>query len=137
MRHFPLNHLPSNCLLHLYSKYKKNDSLNESILINYKNGVWSTHSAECTNNAVLRRNSKCNDKNVCEKCFGFHSIQLVKDRVKRIEKIYHIEPYPIESTDSKTGYLEVTYFLRGNTSKASSASKLLRERCLKYISHQD
>ena len=36
-------------LLQLYNKYKKNDTLNESIYINYKKGVWSIHSIECTN----------------------------------------------------------------------------------------
>ena len=53
---------------------------------------------------------------------------MVKERVKRMERIYHIEQYVTESTASKTGYLEVTDFWRGNTSNASPASKVLRER---------
>ena len=54
-----------------------------------------------------------------------------------MDKIYHVEQYITEPTVSKTGYLEVINFLKTNITNSSLASKLLRERCLKYISHCD
>jgi len=124
-------------LLQLYHKYRKNDTLNKSIFIHCRDGVWSTHSCECTNEAVRNRNSKRVDKNACKKCFEFPSIQLVKDRIKRMEKILHVEQYLTKPRASKTGYLEVSNFMRTNVTQASPATLLLRERCLKYISHHD
>ena len=59
---------------------RKKNTLNESFLIHYINGVRSTHSSEYTNGAVITRHSKHGDKHVCEKCFDFPSIQLVTDR---------------------------------------------------------
>ena len=120
-----------------YTTSKKKDSLNESFVIHLQNGTWSTHSNDCSREAVMARYSKCGDKHACQKCFDFPYIQLVKDRVKRMERIYHIEQYITEPTASKTGYLEVTNFLKTNISNSSPASKLLRERCVKYISHSD
>ena len=95
--------------------------MNESILIHYKNGVWRTHSAEYTNEAVIVRHSKRGKKCTCKKCFDFPSIQLVKDRVKRMEKSIHIEQYLTESTASKRDYLDVSNFLKVNISKVPSA----------------
>ena len=85
---------------------------------------------------MTTRHGKRSDKRACQKCFGFSSIQLVKDRVKRIERVFRIEQHITEPTTSKTGYIEVTNFLRSNISNASPSSLLLRERCIKYISHQ-
>ena len=85
----------------------------------------------------MARYSKRGDKHACQKCFDFPYIQLVKDGVKRMERIFHIEQYITEPTASKTGYLEVANFLKTNISNSSPASKLLRERCVKYISHCD
>ena len=124
-------------LLQLYNKYKKRETFNESNYIHHEKGVWSTHSVECTNEAIRKRASKHIDKLTCNNCFHFPSIQSVKDRVKRMGKIYHIEQYVTESPASKTGYLEVSNFLQANVFNASSASIVLRKRCLKYISHQD
>ena len=124
-------------LLEIYNKYKKEDSFNESFIIQFQNDVWSTHSNDCSKEAMLTRSSKRADKRACQKCFDFPTIQLVKDRVKRMDRIYHVEQYITEPTASKTGYLEVINFLKTNVSNSSLASKLLRERCLKYISHCD
>ena len=124
-------------LLQLYNKYKRQDALNDSIFINCRKGVWSAHSSQCSNEAVTTRHGKCRDKRACQKCFEFSSIQLVKDRVKRTERIFHIEQHFTEPTASKTGYIEVANFLRSNLTNASPASLVLRERCIKYISHQD
>ena len=116
---------------------KKSERLNESFIIHYQNGVWSTHSVDCNNEAIMTRHSRRGDKCACKKCFDFPFIQLVKDRVKRMEKIYHIEQHITEPTTSKTGYLEVANFLKTNIANASPASTVLRERCVKYISHHD
>ena len=86
---------------------------------------------------MTTRRCKCNDKYACQKCFDFSSIQLVKDRVKRMDRIYHIEQHITEPSASKTGYFEVSNFLRSNVSNASPALLILRERCVKYISHRD
>ena len=75
-----------------------------------KMGFWSTHSNSCSKQAMMTRNSKRGDKCACKKCFDFPFIQLVKEKVKRMEKICHIEQYLTEPTDSKTCYLEVTNF---------------------------
>ena len=40
-------------LLQLYNKYKKSECLNESFIIHYQNVVWSTHSVDCTNEAII------------------------------------------------------------------------------------
>ena len=77
-------------LLQLYNKYNKEDDVNSSILIHCKNGVWSVHASDCYNEAVTRRQGKCSDKRACKKCYEFVSIQLVKDRVKRMERTFHI-----------------------------------------------
>ena len=58
----------------------------------------------------------------------------MKDRVKRMERIFRIKQHITEPTASKTGYIEVANFLRSNV---SNTSLVLRERCIKYISHQD
>ena len=76
-------------------------------------------------------------KRACQRCFDFKSRHVVKDRVKRMDKIYHIEEHITEPSASKTGYFDVSNFLRSNVSNASPASLVLRERCIKYISHQD
>ena len=51
-----------------------------------RKGIWSAHSSQCSNEAVTTRHGKRSDKRACQKCFWFSSIQLVKDRVKRMEK---------------------------------------------------
>ena len=117
-------------LLQLYNKYKKVERLNESFIIHYQNGVWSTHSVDCTNEAIMTRHSRRADRCACQKCFDFPFVQLVKDRVDRMAKIYHIEQHITEPTTSQTGYLAVTNFLKTNTSNASPVSTVLRERCL-------
>ena len=61
----------------------------------------------------------------------------MKDRVKRMEIIFHIEQHITEPTASKIGYIEVANVLRSNVSNEPTASLVLRERCIKYISHQD
>ena len=73
----------------------------------------------------------------CKKCYEFVSIPLVKDRVKRMERIFHIEQYITEPTVSIIGLIEVGNFLRINDPNTSPATLVLRERCVKYISHQD
>ena len=123
-------------LLQLYNKYKKDDKLNNSILIHCRNGVWSVHAKDCSNEAVTARQGKRSDKRACIKCYEFEFIQLVKDRVGRMDKIFHIEQYITEPTVSTTGLIEVGNFLRGNVTNASPATLVLRERCAKYISHQ-
>ena len=52
-----------------------------------------------------------------------------------MEKIFRIAQYLMESTVSKSGYLEVSNFLKTNISKTSPASIVLRGKYLKYISH--
>ena len=94
-------------------------------------GVWSAHSSQCSNVAVTTGHGKRSDKHACQKCFEFSSIQLVKDRVKRMERIFHIEQHITEPTASKTGHIEVANFLRSNVSNASLKSLVLRERCVK------
>ena len=54
-----------------------------------------------------------------------------------MEKIFHIDQYIIEHTVSTTGLIEVGNFLRTIVSIASPATLVLRERCVKYISHQN
>ena len=85
----------------------------------------------------MARHSRRGDKCACKKCFDFPFIQLVKDAVKKKKKIYHIKQYITEPKASKTGYLGVSNFVKTNISNASPASKVLRERCLKYISHHE
>ncbi len=41
--------------------------------------------------AVTKRSSKCIDKNACQKCFDVLSIPKIKDRIKRMDKIFYIE----------------------------------------------
>ena len=48
--------------LQLYNKYKKEDDVNSSILIHCKNGVWSVHASDCSNEAVTTRQGKRSDK---------------------------------------------------------------------------
>ena len=74
-------------LLQLYNKYKKRDALNDSIFIHCRNGVWSVHSSQCSNEAVTTRGGKRTDKRACQKCFEFKSRKLVKDRVQRIDVV--------------------------------------------------
>ena len=124
-------------LLQLYNTYKKNDYVNDSTDIHCKNGVWSIHSSQCTNEAVTTRRCKRSDKRACQQCFDFKYRLVVKDRVKRMDRIYHIEKHITEPSASKTGYFEVSNFLRSNVANASPTSLVLRERCAKYISHQD
>ena len=54
-----------------------------------------------------------------------------------MERIFHIEQYITEPTVSTTGLIEVGNFLRANVSNASPATMVLREMCVKHISHQD
>ena len=54
-----------------------------------------------------------------------------------MEKIFRIAQYLMESTVSKSGYLEVSNFLKTNISKTSPASIVLRGKYLKYISHHE
>ena len=86
---------------------------------------------------MTTRCCKHNDKRACQKYFDFSSIQLVKDRVKRMDRIYYIEQHITEPSASKTDYFEVSNFLRSNVSNDPPALLILRERCVKYISHQD
>ena len=43
-----------------------------------------------------KRCSKYIDKNPCQKCFDFPSIANIKDRIKRMDKIFHIEQSLVE-----------------------------------------
>ena len=56
-------------LLQLYNKFKKFEHINESFIIHSKNGIWSTHSIDCTNEAIMTRQSRRADKCACQKCF--------------------------------------------------------------------
>ena len=72
-----LNYSKNPELLQFYNKYKKNDTLNESIYINNKKGVLSIHSVECTNEEISKRVSKHVDKLAFNNCFHFPSIHAV------------------------------------------------------------
>ena len=62
-------------LLPLYDRYKRKDSVNDSLYIVYKFGIWSIHSLECTGEEVNNRKSLRPDKKAREKCFNFPSIE--------------------------------------------------------------
>ena len=55
-------------------------------------------------------------------------MSLVKDRTKRMVKIFYIKLYLTEATVFNTCYLENSNFLRTNVSKASIATIVLMER---------
>ena len=101
-----------------------------------KDDKWSIHSKECTIKALTKRKSKRLDKFACEKCYDFPFIAKIKDRVTRMEKIYHIEQFLTEKQSSEMGYVEISNFLKANVISASPNILLLKEQCTKYISHQ-
>ena len=43
--------------LQLYNKYKKVEHINNSFIIHYQKGVWSTHSIDYTNEAIIHFSS--------------------------------------------------------------------------------
>ena len=123
-------------LLQLYNKYQKIDELSAATMIVCQDGKWSFHSKDCTHEAFTKRNCKRLDKNACPKCYDFPFISKVKDRVKRMDKIYHIEKYLTETQSSQMGYVAISNFLKANVISASPNILLLKERCSKYLKHQ-
>ena len=53
----------------------------------------NTDREEGDDEAFTKRNCKRLDKNACPKCYDFPFISKVKDRVKRMDKIFNIEQY--------------------------------------------
>ena len=122
-------------LLALYNIYKKEDSLNDAITIRCLEGRWTAHSIDCTNLAVFDRKSQRPDKLACEACFTFPKAQVIKDRVKRMEKIMRVEQHLMEANASESAYHEVSNFMKRNVNSASDTTKLLMKRCQKYLEH--
>ena len=77
--------------LQLYKKDKKNDDLSKSISIVCNDGVWNIYLIECTTEGTTARSSEHLDRKVYDKSFNFPSIQKIKDRIKRMDKNFHIE----------------------------------------------
>ena len=87
-------------LLPLYDKYKRKDSVNDSLYIACKFGKWSIHSIECTGELVSNRKSLQPDKKACEKCFNFPSIEKIHFRIRRMQYILAIENYLMKTKSS-------------------------------------
>ena len=102
-----------------------------------KNGVWSTHSIDCSGEEVKSRISGRPDKHACDKCFNFDSIQIVRDRIRRMVNVLHVENFLIERNCSDTGYISVSKFLKTNVSSASPSTLALIKRCQQYVSHHE
>ena len=77
---------------------------------------------------MFNRKSLKPDKNACEKCFNFKDKLIVRDRIKRLDRIFAIENYLMETKFSETGNLEISKFLKANVSDASPNALKLRER---------
>ena len=122
-------------LLPLYDKYKRKDSVNDSLNIACNFGKWSIHSIECTGEQVSNRKSLRPDKKACEKCFNFPSIDKVRWRIRRMHRNLAIENYLMETKSSDTGFFDIRKFMKSNIMDASPSALKLRERCQQYISH--
>jgi len=122
-------------LLPLYDKYQKLDDVSKKNFIQCISGKWSIHSIDCTKEAVSHRKSQRLDKKACENCFSFPLRVVIKDRIKRMEKISRIEQYLSETSCSDTGFIFVCKFIKNNTATASPSILLLIERCKQYLAH--
>ena len=122
-------------LLPLYDKYKRKDSVNDSINIIRNHGQWSIHSINCMGEQVNNRKSLRPDKKACEYCFKFDSIEKVRDRIRRISRISTVENFLMETKSSNTGFWDITKYLKSNVTDVSENVLKLRHRCTQYISH--
>ena len=122
-------------LLPLYDKYKRKDSVNDSLNIIRNYGKWSIHSINCTGEQVNNRKGLCPDKKACGYCFNCSSIDNVCCRIRRMDRTLTIENYLTERKSSQTDYFEKSKYLNSNVADASGSTLKLRERCKQYISH--
>ena len=122
-------------LLPLYDKYKRNDDVNSSLNIIRNHGKWSIHSINCNGEHVNNRKSLRPDKRACKYCFNYSSIEKVRFRIRRMNRILTIENFLMERKSSNTGFWDITKFLKSNVNDASESVLKLRERCKQYISH--
>ena len=131
---FPVKNTDS---LPLYDKYKRKDSVNDSLNITRNHGKWSIHSINCTGELVKNRKSLRPDKEACEYCFNCVSIEKVRDRIRWMRRILTVECFLMETISSDTGFWEITKFLKANVIGIGVSQSILklRHRCKQYISH--
>ena len=128
-------HVKNKDLLPLYNKYKRKDSVNNSLNIIHNHGRWSMYSINCTGKQVKNRKSLHPDKEACEYCFNYGSIEKVRERIRQMSCISTVEHFFMETASSDTGFWDITKFLKGNVAGVSESILKVRRRCELYISH--
>ena len=96
----------------VYDKYKTESAVNDTSKIGCKNGISAIYSLDCTCKEVTRRKPAYPDNKACDFYYNIKCIHIVIFKIRRTEKMLHINAFPSGTECFDIGYLKISKRLR-------------------------